>query len=573
MPLKMLDRMDAQEERLTAMEIAMHQTFRELTNLESQFGSRESSDDKENGWPYRVDYESRYLLRSIVIYGRDEDTFGQVEYGVCQSDNPYEELKDLVHQGMRRSTYRSLSNIWATSLVAYIRRLGGESKLLTQSPDSKPCAWQGIAGQHTKGTSIGIVNQGESHATRDVSSATPMYKEAVLGDDETLNEVGDVLPIETKEEKGESTLEYGAIGCSKLSQPQFYISTSGIALGLDDEQGKSIGVRLGDSHRVATIGRCQSVEIQLGNFQTVVAPYVLELGSLDMILGGKSWELQGQKPDSRKCLQKIVAHLQSLMEEKRSKGEMSIGREPSREQRMEQGMKREHLENLSIVLQVLQEHKFVVNEKKCAFGTRQGSNRNFIVGYRKIAKPLTELTKKEGFKWTIAAKETFEELKRVMTPSPLLILPDFLQPLEIDCHASRVELGVLLMKNHRPIAYYMVQHWRLYLLGRSFKVFSDERSLGYLLCATEWLAKLLGYQFEVIYKLGPQQGCGFTLNVFEEGELRQMNFFPTWVQEQQATELQLLVIPKDMHKIRAVSATASACIKPILTPKNIILRF
>lgn len=41
-----------------------------------------------------------------------------------------------------------------------------------------------------------------------------------------------------------------------------------------------------------------------------------------------------------------------------------------------------------------------------------------------------------------------------MTPSPLLILPDFLQPLEIDCHASRVELGVLLMKNHRPIAYF-----------------------------------------------------------------------------------------------------------------------
>lgn len=55
-------------------------------------------------------------------------------------------------------------------------------------------------------------------------------------------------------------------------------------MGLDDEQGRSIGVKLGDGHRVATIGRCKSVEIQLGNFQTVVAPYVLELGSSDMIL-------------------------------------------------------------------------------------------------------------------------------------------------------------------------------------------------------------------------------------------------------------------------------------------------
>lgn len=43
-------------------------------------------------------------------------------------------------------------------------------------------------------------------------------------------------------------------------------------------------MKLGDGHRVATIGRCKSVEIQLGNFQTVVAPYVLELGSSDMIL-------------------------------------------------------------------------------------------------------------------------------------------------------------------------------------------------------------------------------------------------------------------------------------------------
>lgn len=55
-----------------------------------------------------------------------------------------------------------------------------------------------------------------------------------------------------------------------------------------------------------------------------------------------------------------------------------------------------------------------------------------------------------------------------------------------------------------------VQHWRHYLLGCPFKVYTDHRSLKHLqqrITTTDqqcWLAKLMGYEFEVIYKPGPE---------------------------------------------------------------------
>jgi len=52
-----------------------------------------------------------------------------------------------------------------------------------------------------------------------------------------------------------------------------------------------------------------------------------------------------------------------------------------------------------------------------------------------------------------------------------------------------------------------VQHLRHYLLGRSFKVYTDHSSLRHLLqqrlTTTDqqcWLVKLMGFQFEVVYK-------------------------------------------------------------------------
>lgn len=54
-----------------------------------------------------------------------------------------------------------------------------------------------------------------------------------------------------------------------------------------------------------------------------------------------------------------------------------------------------------------------------------------------------------------------------------------------------------------------IQHWRPYLVGRRFIVHTNQQSLKYFLeqrIVTQnqqnWLAKLIGYDFEIVYKKG-----------------------------------------------------------------------
>ena len=161
-----------------------------------------------------------------------------------------------------------------------------------------------------------------------------------------------------------------------------------------------------------------------------------------------------------------------------------------------------------------------------------GYYRKFIRHYGLIAAPLTALLKKNSIVWTHQAEAAFQQLKIAVSQPPVLALPDFSLPFTIECDASGVGLGAVLMQNQRPIAFHSqvlkgkalhlstyekellalvtaVHKWRPYLLGRPFIIKTNQQSLKYILeqriatpAQQKWLTKLLEYLFVVEYKKG-----------------------------------------------------------------------
>jgi hypothetical protein len=83
-----------------------------------------------------------------------------------------------------------------------------------------------------------------------------------------------------------------------------------------------------------------------------------------------------------------------------------------------------------------------------------GYYRRFIPDFSKIAKPMTELLKKETkFHWDDKCEEAFHTLRKFLTTAPVLAQPDSTQPFDVYCNASGTGLGCVLMQNNRVIAY------------------------------------------------------------------------------------------------------------------------
>jgi hypothetical protein len=66
---------------------------------------------------------------------------------------------------------------------------------------------------------------------------------------------------------------------------------------------------------------------------------------------------------------------------------------------------------------------------------------------------ISLLAKKVEFKWTPACQESFEMLKKKLTTSPVLILPDVHKPFSVYCDVSYTGLGCVLMQEGRVVAY------------------------------------------------------------------------------------------------------------------------
>ena len=142
----------------------------------------------------------------------------------------------------------------------------------------------------------------------------------------------------------------------------------------------------------------------------------------------------------------------------------------------------------------------------------------------------------------------------------MLKLPDFSADFVVETDASGTGLGAVLMQNEQPVAYFSqvlgtrarqkstyekelmaivlaVKRWRPYLLGRPFTVRSDQQSLRFLLEQRvvepeyqNWMSKLMGYNFSIVYKQGSANKAADALSLKNENiELSNLSV-PWWVQ-------------------------------------------
>ncbi|XP_056853604.1 uncharacterized protein LOC130502881 [Raphanus sativus] len=164
-----------------------------------------------------------------------------------------------------------------------------------------------------------------------------------------------------------------------------------------------------------------------------------------------------------------------------------------------------------------------------------GFYRKFVKDFSTVAAPLTEVIKKNvGFKWEQFQEEAFQALKEKLTNSPVLSLPDFSKTFEIECDASGIGVGAVLMQEKKPIAFFSeklggatlnyptydkelyalvraLQTWQHYLWPKEFVIHTDHESLKHLKGQQKlnkrharWIEFIETFPYVIKYKKGKE---------------------------------------------------------------------
>ncbi|KAJ0490007.1 putative nucleotidyltransferase, Ribonuclease H [Helianthus annuus] len=158
--------------------------------------------------------------------------------------------------------------------------------------------------------------------------------------------------------------------------------------------------------------------------------------------------------------------------------------------------------------------------------------RRFVKDFSTIVSPLTDLLKQKTFNWTEQAQVSFDEIKKRLTTTPVLALPNFDEVFEFECDASGVGIGAVLTQLGRPVAYFSEKlndakrrystydkefyaiiralvHWHHYLIAKEFVLHSDHEALKYIQGQhklqprhAKWVEYIQAFTFTIKHKSG-----------------------------------------------------------------------
>jgi hypothetical protein len=132
---------------------------------------------------------------------------------------------------------------------------------------------------------------------------------------------------------------------------------------------------------------------------------------------------------------------------------------------------------------------------------------------------MTELLEKDKkFEWMPACEASFQELKKRLTTTLILVMPDMEKSFSIYCDAFGQGLGCVLMEDGHVVAYalrqlrkheahypthdlelavvvHALKIWRHYLMGKRCELYTDLRQ-------RRWLELIKDYDLRINYHLG-----------------------------------------------------------------------
>ncbi|RVW13719.1 Transposon Tf2-11 polyprotein [Vitis vinifera] len=148
-----------------------------------------------------------------------------------------------------------------------------------------------------------------------------------------------------------------------------------------------------------------------------------------------------------------------------------------------------------------------------------GFYRRFIIGFSSLSKPLCELLAKDAkFIWDERCQNSFDQLKKFLTTTPIVRAPNWQLPFELMYDASDFAIGAVLgqREDGKPyVIYYAsktlneaqrnytttekellvvvftLDKFRAYLVGSFIIVFTDHSALKYLLTKQDAKARLI----------------------------------------------------------------------------------